>query len=163
MGPPAPAVGGLRPAVRFSRIVKPMFGGELEHRIGLGLAELELAESAVCRLAYHEMLAGGIDIAETTLQWVSIEQSPTAGGLESNPGHPLRHLCDVGRGRARFGVSSRRRHPSGLNLCVKAGKELNGERASGREFDLRLAQRELKVRMGRERRRRKPTAFCDRL
>ena len=85
MGPPAPAVGGLRPAVRFSRIVKPMFGGELEHRIGLGLAELELAESAICRLAYHEVLAGGIDVAETTLQRVSIEQSPPPAAWKATP------------------------------------------------------------------------------
>ncbi len=36
----------------------PEFEPELEHRIGVGLAELELAQSAVRSLTHHKMLPG---------------------------------------------------------------------------------------------------------
>ncbi len=98
----------------------PEFEPELEHRIGVGLAELELAQSAVRSLTHHKMLPGGVDVTETELQRVGIEERSAACGLERDSGHSLCHIGDRSRGRTRLGLSGRQRRPPGLSLSVYA-------------------------------------------
>src|SRR5260370_25119303 len=90
----------------------------LEHRIGVGLIELELTESPIRCLANVKMLAGGRNIAVTALKRVGVEERSASCRLESDAGHALRHLRDVGRGRSRLSLPWRRRRPPTLRLSV---------------------------------------------
>jgi hypothetical protein len=64
----------------------------LEHRIGVRLIELELAQSAVRCLAYDKTLSRTKNIAETALQRVVVEECPAA--------------CRLSRAKERSGVRS---------------------------------------------------------
>ena len=55
--------------VRMARVP-----GLLEHRIRVWLGELELAGGAIGSLTDHEMLPRGVNVTETALQWVGIEE-----------------------------------------------------------------------------------------
>ncbi len=60
-------------SLRFTHIISAEIRIELEHRIGIGLAELELAQSAIRRLTYYKVLADRVRVAEAALQRIGIE------------------------------------------------------------------------------------------
>ena len=91
---------------------------KLQHWIGVGLSEFKLSYGAVRALAYYEVLTGGGDIAEASLQRVRIEERGSSCRLESRHCHALSHLGDVGTCGAGFGLARWRRQPSGLSLFV---------------------------------------------
>src|SRR5271156_5289785 len=104
------------------------------------------------------MLPGCVDVAETALQRVGFEQRTAARGLERDSGHPLRHLCDISCDRTRLGLC-RLWNTSGLSLSEYARHNLECERPGGRQLNLRLAERGLKVWMSLQRRRRNAAAL----
>jgi len=83
--------------------------------------------------------------------------------LERHCCDSLRHLGDISRRGAGFGLPLRRRDSTGARLSPDARQDLYCECASSGELQLGLPKRELKVRMGRQRRGRDAARFLDRL
>ena len=79
----------------------------LEHRIGVGLVEFELAQCAIRTLTHDEMLTGGGDVAEASLQRIGIEERGSPRRLEGCRRHALGHFGDVCTGGACFGLARR--------------------------------------------------------
>src|SRR5262249_55299820 len=138
-------------------------GAQLKHGIRVRLVKLELAECSVGSLTHHEVLAGGIDVAEAALQRVGIEECSTAQGLEGNCYHPLCNLGDISARRASRGLPGRLWNPPRSSFLPETRQDLESESARGCELQLCLPQGKLKVRVGRERGRWKAAALLDRL
>ena len=132
-----------------------------QHRVGIGLVELELAESVMRSLIHQKMLGGSGDVAEASLQGIAIKQRRASRRLESYRRYSLRHLGDISTGRPRFGLASRRRQPPSCRLFIQARHQLESEGTYRSELDLGLSKRKLKVRLRRQRGRRKAAALVD--
>jgi hypothetical protein len=124
----------------------------LEHRIGGGLSEFELPHSAIRALTYHEVLAGGGDIAEASLQRIRIEEGGSPRRLEGCHRHALRDLGDIRTGGAGFGLARRCWCMPSLRLLIQIAHQLDPVRTRRGQLYFSLAEPELDVRLCGQRR-----------
>jgi hypothetical protein len=91
------------------------------------------------------MLAGSVDVAETTLQRVGIEKSTATRCLKCDPGHALRYLGDIAGGGARLGLLLGWRHLPGSRLIPDARHDLPGQGTRSAKLQLGLPECGLEV------------------
>jgi hypothetical protein len=97
------------------------------------------------------MLAGSSNIPKASLQGIRIEQRSPSRRLKRDHRHTLRDLGDVATGGADFRLTRGRRNTSSLRFRIQVTHYLEPVGARRGELDFRLSERELYMRLARQR------------